>query len=50
MSHREKEHVRNLGDEARQRLLGYLAWSRTFRPPLSAAMPAELADEEQPAV
>jgi O-antigen/teichoic acid export membrane protein len=33
MSHREKEQVRALTDEARQRLLACWTWSRTFRPP-----------------
>jgi O-antigen/teichoic acid export membrane protein len=36
MSHREKEHVRALSGEARRRLLSYLMWSRTLRPPARA--------------
>ena len=32
ISHREKEHVRALTGEARQRLLNSLTWSRTLRP------------------
>jgi hypothetical protein len=33
ISHREKEHVRAITGEARQRLLNGLTWSRTLRPP-----------------
>ncbi len=33
MSPREKEHVRTLTGEARQRVLEYLSWSRTLRSP-----------------
>jgi O-antigen/teichoic acid export membrane protein len=41
MSHREKEHVRALTGVARG-LLEHLAWSRSFRPPLSAVeVPSE---------
>jgi O-antigen/teichoic acid export membrane protein len=63
ISHREKEHVRALTGEARQRLLDCLTWSRTFRPPARTAavtrpkrqvgpaliVPAGLPDGEQTA-
>jgi O-antigen/teichoic acid export membrane protein len=44
MSHREKEHVRTLTGEARQRLLGYLMWSRTLRPGTEPRASASGAD------
>jgi O-antigen/teichoic acid export membrane protein len=61
MSGREKAHVRALTGEARQRVRGYLSWSRTFRPPTSPAVrpqpviepalivPAGIPDGEQTA-
>jgi O-antigen/teichoic acid export membrane protein len=50
MSRREKEHVRSLTGEARQRLLGYLSWSRTFRPPTPARRPERPETISNPAL
>jgi O-antigen/teichoic acid export membrane protein len=58
ISHREREHVRALTGEARRRLLDYVTWSRTLRPPGSKPpasqepaliVPAGLPDGEQTA-
>jgi thiol:disulfide interchange protein len=48
MSPREKEHVRNLTGEARQRLLNCLTWSRAIRPRIPLRRVEEPATEPDP--